>query len=571
MPEGYFSFVLHSHLPYVISHGSWPHGMDWLNEAAAETYLPLVELLQGLDRPGRVGVTLGLTPVLAEQLADPRFKADFLNYLEQKIAAAEDNRREFERIGDSHKARLASRWREFYAASRVLFADRLDGDIIGALRQFQDQGKIEIITSAATHGYLPLLSRDEAVRAQLQLGVEVYRGHFRCDPRGTWLPECAYRPAYPWVSPLADEGHGPRRPVPRLGIEQLVSEAGLDYFIVDSHLLRGGRAIGVYIDRFEALRKLWKQFEGSYEPSPENRERTPYEPYLVGEMNQRKPVACFARDPRTGLQVWSGEWGYPGDGNYLDFHKKHFPGGHRYWKVTSAKADLADKQVYEPDRIDEIIGNQADHFVALIESIIADHRRERHEPGMITAPYDSELFGHWWFEGPRWLEAVLKRLAASPTVAPSTCGDFLDLARPEEVIAMPEGSWGQGGFHYIWLNDWTKWTWRHVYDAEDRMCRVAARLRDNHGEPQHRVACQLGRELLLLESSDWQFLISTWSARDYAEARVVKHWENFQRLAAMFDRLDREGAAPDADWHFLEAVEEDDHIFDRLDPLLWLP
>jgi len=572
LSKGYFTFVLHSHLPYVISHGSWPHGMDWLNEAAAETYLPLLASFKKVDSPnGSLGVTIGLTPILAEQLADVRFKSSFVEYLDNKINAAVENKAEFEKVGDGHKAHLAEFWRDFYRQAKNRFTAELDGDILAGFRTLQQQGKIEIITCAATHGYLPLLSRDECVRAQLALGVSTYARHFGAEPVGTWLPECAYRPTYEWASPLADEGYGPAKPVRRKGVEQIVSEVGLKYFIVDSHLLKGGKAIGVYIDRFEALQRLWKQFEGAYKPRPEDEKRTPYLPYLVGDPGHHDPVAFFTRDPKTGLQVWSGEWGYPGDGMYLDFHKKHFPGGHRYWRVTAANADLADKQEYQPHRVPEITENQSTHYLQLVESLIGEHLAAGAGPGMVTAPYDSELFGHWWFEGPDWLTKVLAKLAASESVDGSSCGRFLDQCPPASVVGLPEGSWGEGGFHYIWLNDWNKWTWRHIYQAEDKMCEVARKLNQGSSESLHRVACQLGRELLLLESSDWQFLISTWSARDYAEARVAKHWENFERLHRLFCAIEADSEIPEADWRFLELCEEDDRIFADIKPSLWLP
>ncbi len=572
MANGYFSFVLHSHLPYVISHGQWPHGMDWLNEAAAETYLPLVETFRKIAGQvrGRIGVTIGVTPILAEQLADDRFKNSFVEYLDIKITVADENREEFEKVGDSHKASLATMWRNFYLHQKRLFTDELGGDIIGALRKLQDDGVIEIITCAATHGYLPLLSRDECVSAQIQLGASTYRKHFGTDPAGIWLPECAYRPSYEWVSPLADEGYGPVKPVQRKGVEQLVSEAGIKYFLVDSHLLKGGKAIGVYIDRFEALQKLWQQFEKAYTPRAENEQYSPYLPHLVGDASHQDPVAFFTRDPKSGLQVWSGEHGYPGDGMFLDFHKKHFPGGHRYWRVTSAEADLADKKEYESERVDEILESQSTHFVELLAEILDGHKSGSNGDGMITAPYDTELFGHWWFEGPQWLEKVLSKLGDSG-VTPTTCADFLERTAPKDVVGLPEGSWGEGGFHYIWLNDWNRWTWRHIYKSEDRMCEVALGLTEKSSAQSHRVACQLGRELLLMESSDWQFLISTWSARDYAEARVALHSENFERLYEMLGRLDRDGSTGDADWKFLEQCEQSDKVFDDLEPSLWLP
>jgi len=166
---------------------------------------------------------------------------------------------------------------------------------------------------------------------------------------------------------------------------------------------------------------------------------------------------------------------------------------------------------------------------------------------------------------------VLEKLGESPVIDPSSCSAFLEMAKPSTVVSLPEGGWGEGGFHYIWLNDWTKWTWRHVYQAEDTMCEVARKLHNGSSENAYRVACQMGRELLLLESSDWQFLISTWSARDYAEARVARHWENFQRLNDIFARLEIGDSPDQTDWHFLEVCEENDKVFQDIKPSLWLP
>ena len=249
-------------------------------------------------------------------MADDRFKSSFVEYLGQKIDAASENAEEFSRVGDSHKAELASMWKIFYSDTRNYFMDNLGGDILGRFRKLKDQGVIEIITCAATHGYLPLLGRDEAVQSQIKHGVATHRRHFGSDPDGIWLPECAYRPAYNWVSPLAEEGYGPTKALPRKGVEYFLEKSGIKYFLVDSHLLKGGKAIGVYIDRFESLQRLWKQFEGAYKPPEEIKERSPHLPYLAGDSSDRNPVAFFTRDAETSLQVWSGEWGYPGDGKY---------------------------------------------------------------------------------------------------------------------------------------------------------------------------------------------------------------------------------------------------------------
>jgi 1,4-alpha-glucan branching enzyme len=558
MTKGYVTIVLHNHLPFVIGHGMWPHGMDWLNEAAAETYIPLVDVFQRLAAEGiKAGVTIGVTPVLTEQLADERFKQGFDDYLEMKIEAAVENAAAFAHTGEERLQRLAEDWGNYYSRVRELFNDRLDRDIVGRLRALQDEGCIEIITCAATHGYLPLLGTDEGVRAQISTGVASYWKHYGRAPRGIWLPECAYRPRYAWREPTDPQG----RPVLRAGIEEFLHDADIRYFFVDTHLLQGGKAIGVYLERFEGLKQLWKRFESEYTPRELDVTKTPYNLYYVSSTGGDKPVAVFTRDPRTTIQVWSGEHGYPGNGYFLDFHKKHFPGGHRYWRVTGVKVDLAEKQVYEPERIDGILYEQGSHFVDLIEELLAAHYAKEGKPGIICSPYDGELLGHWWFEGPRWLENVIRRLHSHPEIRLVTASRALELAPPRHVVSIPEGSWGEGGFHYIWFNDWTTWTWRLIYEDERAMLETVRRMGDQDGVLQD-VVEQMARELLLLESSDWQFLISTWSARDYAEARVDRHHANFQRLQSMAERILGGDVLAPTDLNFLHECRANNGIFD---------
>ncbi|MBM4274681.1 MAG: DUF1957 domain-containing protein [Deltaproteobacteria bacterium] len=567
-PIGYFTFVLHSHLPYVIGHGRWPHGMDWLNEAAAESYIPLLQAFNRLAAEGRPsGVTLGITPILAEMLASPVFRQEFKDYLNNKIDAAQEDLATFRKLGETHFVGVAQMWKDHHEGLKQAFVEDFKEDLLGAFRRLMEAGMLEVITSAATHGYLPLLGRDTAVQAQVKQGVAAYRRHFGRDPRGFWVPECAYRPRYMWAAPLADM---PGPPVLRKGVEEFLSENGLSYFIIDSHLLKGGKAIGVYKDRFEALERLWARFAAQYQERPEEEEKSPYQIYLVSSAPETKrPVAVFTRDPKTGLQVWSGEWGYPGEGNYLDFHKKRFPGGLRYWRVTSAKADLADKAPYHPQWVPERINAQADHFVSLVAGLLADFRAAQGRPGLVVAPYDTELLGHWWFEGPEWLYQVLHRMHTHTQVRPASGSQLLETFTPQAVISLPEGSWGEGGYHWIWLNEMNDWTWRHIYPAEKEMEDLA---RSYAGDPDPRLQDllkQCGRSLFLLEASDWQFLISTFSARDYAELRLVVHYDDFRRLSDMARRYAADRNLPPEDWNFLEFCQERDHIFPDLDPHWW--
>ncbi len=548
--------VLHSHLPYVLNHGIWPHGAEWLYEAAAECYIPLYWVFRKLESQGvRHAVTLDLTPILVEQLRMPEFQRGFRDYLQAKQASATDDEKTFRRLGLDHRARVARFWQEFYWRVAQTF-DNLEGDLVGAFAGLQERGVLEILTSAATHGYLPLLGREEAVWGQVLEGVRAYRRHFGRDPRGLWPPELAYRPAYRWQRPTD------HREFPRHGLEHYYHRAGLRFFLVDHHLLKGGRAIGTYLALFPGLKTLWQRF--TEEHRPEDRERDPHRPYYALSPGSEGAVAFFTRDPRTAQQVWSRDIGYPGDPAYLEFHKKHFPSGHRYWRVTDARADLADKQEYDPDAVAGVIRNHVTHFVTVVQDILAPK-----DQGVVVSPFDTELFGHWWFEGPRWLEGVLLQLAAPTSpVRPTTLSHALETLPPEEVVELPEGSWGEGGFHWVWYNENTEWTWRHIHRLEDAFFEVLPTLSQGNLGP--RLARQMARELLLLESSDWQFLITTWSARDYAEQRVTRHVEDLERLLAMARALKAQQPWNDADFRFLETLERRDRIFPDINPFDWM-
>ncbi len=367
--KGYLAVVLHSHLPYLLSHGTWPHGTDWLNEATAECYIPLLEGFYRLKNLGlRNLITIGLTPVLQEQLRDERFVSEFRGYLHQKKGIAREDEAFFRKTGDPRES-LARDWYEFFSRVEESFEHEFNANLLSAFRELQDEGVIEIITSAATHGYLPLLGTDNSVNAQIAIGRSVYKRNLGREPAGIWLPECAYRPRYSWAPPV-DGG----KAFLRRGIEEYVNFHGIKYFIIDTPLLKGGRSTGIYIDRFEALKQLWRQFESSYSPRAEQ-PRSPYRIYFAGS-EEGGDVLFFTRDEKSGLQVWSGEWGYPGNPAYLDFHKKHFPGGLRYWRVTDAKLDLALKKLYNPAWIEPTLFEQADHFVTLCKNILREHYNE---------------------------------------------------------------------------------------------------------------------------------------------------------------------------------------------------
>lgn len=555
MIHGRFLLCLHSHMPYVLSHGKSPHGTDWINESAAECYLPL---LFALDRLLQEGIkprwTVNMTPILSEQLEDESFKAGFEEYCQEKIDYAKKDTEGFLAKGEMNMVGLARFWQHQFQRALDQFRDRWDRSIVGGFRFFQEEGSIEIITCGATHGYQPLLATEESCHAQIQVAVANHEKHYGRKPRGIWLPECAYRPSYDWKPPVEASA-----PFPRLGTEQIVQQHGIEYFFVDSHMIRGGQPLGTYAQKFPQLAELFARSSKFFTPSEEF--RSEYEHYVL-----ENGVTVFARDPETTVKVWSGDVGYPGSEYYLEFHKQLYPGRHRYWRISQNKADLGAKQPYDPYHAYEKIVEHAKDFVQTLKSTLAHYKGVADRVGTVVAMYDTELFGHWWWEGPEFLYEVAREMAKDGTVEMVTGSDMLDQHPAHHMIHMPEGSWGEGGYHYIWLNDDNAWTWQKLYPAERRMRELADR---NLTGQAREILTQAARELLLAEASDWQFLISTWAARDYAEIRFDDHVQRFFRLADLAESVAEGGVLTEAEVEFLEDCKLKDAPFAELQPDVW--
>jgi 1,4-alpha-glucan branching enzyme len=558
--RGYFALVLHSHLPYVLGHGIWPHGAEWLYEAASETYVPLLMMLDRLVSRGvRPKFTIGLTPVLQEQLRDIRFKEGFLGYLEQKVDSAKDDEIYFRQTGYPQRAAMAIFWQKFFEGVAEYF-ENIGRDIVGKFAHYYKEGQIEIITSGATHGYMPLLLKDESCYAQVLEGKRAFIRNIGKEPEGIWPPELAYRFSYEWKAPLGNYAS-----YKRLGLEEIYHRLGIKYFLVDHHLIEGGKAVGTYIGLFEALKFLWETQSAQFKPA-EVEKKSVLKNYYAVSPGKKEGASVFARDPRTALQVWSRDIGYPGDFAYLEFHKKHFPGGHRYWRITGKNVDLGGKDDYRRDWAEEALKSHSDHFVSLIESIVKDSDVKY---PVVVSPFDTELYGHWWFEGVEWLELVFEKIEKSEVLDTVTLGEYNEKYPPEIAINLPEGSWGEGGFHWVWLNQWTSWTWEKVYEIEESFFNIALDYNFRNHPLYDRVIKQLGREILLLESSDWQFLITTWSARDYAERRFSEHYESCKRLLKVLSEIKKTGEMSEEDKRYLETLEDKDRLFADINPWEW--
>jgi len=427
---------------------------------------------------------------------------------------------------------------------------------------------IELITCGVTHGYMPLLGTDESLRAQVRLAVDTHERHLGKRPRGIWIPECGYRPAGTWSYPVPVAA-GDAEAFERIGVEQALSESGLEFFFVDTHLIEESARVASPYERDER----GKQPAHSM-PVAQAAYRKLYQPYYVGgpyagAEAEKRLVSVFPRDPRTGLQVWSGENGYPGDAAYLDFHKKRWPGGHRYWRVTGPRVEMGSKEPYDPQAAAERVRSHASHFVHLIWESLESGFGDA-VPPVLCAPFDAELFGHWWFEGPQWIEAVARILHDYPVGIELISGsDYLDRYPRAGFIAMHEGSWGAEGTNHVWMNPETAWTYTQLYPAELYLCEVCTAGKWRESSTGTRVVQQMCRELLLLESSDWQFLITTGAARDYAELRFVTHHDQFKELKQMWQAMEANGGLSEEQQARLSAIEERDSIFREIDPGMW--
>lgn len=615
---GAFTFVLHSHLPYARLAGRWPHGEEWIHEAASETYIPLLNALYDLKDEGlNYKITIGITPVLAEQLADPTVCDHLDEYLDDKIARAKQdilrfrgdlweeelarnvqpvdrteavegelppvNRKAVEEkltesdkllektpvfeepekpwwVGHKHLENLASWYLNYYETIKDSFDRRFNRDIIGAFKVLQDEGYIEVTTCAATHGYLPLLGTDAAIRGQIKTGVTSYERMFGRRPRGIWLPECAYRPAY-------YREDGSIRP----GIEYYLKEEGIKVFFSETHLVTGGAPVGVAagesVGPYGEIKRRYL-IPMANAPMPETTTTT-FDAYYVSDTTagdqaeSHSGVAVIGRNDETGQRVWSADIGYPGDFDYREFHRKDGISGLQYWRVTGTRVDLGHKDFYHPDWAEHKVRLHAQDFVGLVERILQARHANGQEYGLIASNYDTELFGHWWFEGVDWIKQVLRGLAQSELVDLTTASDYITEHPPEAVLHLPEGSWGAGGSHFTWNNAEVDWMWPPLHEAEERMTSLANKYQhDWDNETLRIVLNQAARELLLAESSDWPFLVTTGQARNYAIERFSQHMERFRKLC---DSLDK--GSPDTS--LAEEFQHLDNLYEDIDYRWW--
>jgi len=521
--SGYLSLVLHAHLPFV-RHPEHEKFLEesWLFEAITETYLPLVQILQGWERdqlPARL--TVSLSPTLCAMLLDPLLVKRYERHLNSLIDLSE---KEIQRAHWDRAYRdLAWMYHNKFSRAREIWREA-HGNLITVFKAFQDSGLLEITTTAATHGLLPLLSgHPPSIRGQILTARDHYTKCFGRPPRGIWLPECAYAE----------------------GVEPFLQEAGLRWFILDSHGLLHAHP-----------RPRYGTFAPVYTPNG---------------------LAAFGRDFDSSRQVWSKHEGYPGDPRYRDFYRDigfdldfdyvrpHLPSpdtrgftGIKYFRITGP----GEKQIYQRDHALKAASEHARHFLEQRLAQVKEVGQVIGQPPMLVAPYDAELFGHWWYEGPEFLDFLVRQTCQEQKILSFiTPSEYLQ-AHPNNQMASPgASSWGEEGYWRVWLNETNEWIYPHLQIAQERMTALADQFSTADGL-RARALQQAARELLLAQASDWPFILRAQTSCEYARRRVKDH---LLRFLALHEQLTVTGI--DESW--LREVESRDNLFTDVDWTYW--
>ncbi|MHB8155936.1 MAG: 1,4-alpha-glucan branching protein domain-containing protein [Desulfocucumaceae bacterium] len=518
MINGYVSLLLHAHLPFVRNSG-YDDSLEerWFFESCTECYIPLLNSLERLICDGvNYRLTISLSPTLLSMMSDDLLKEKYLLYLDRLIALGQS---ECDRTGGNKKLNVLSvkYLRHLEDVRRYFYG--CGGNLPLKFKHIYDKGRVELITTSATHGFMPLIHNRESRRAQIEVGLELFEKFFGKRPPGFWIPECAYTE----------------------GVDELLREAGVKYFIVDTHGLLSASPEPVY---------------GIY-----------------GPVLCRSGVAAFGRDPQSSRQVWERREGYPGHQDYREFYRDiaydldidylrpYLPGGclrvdtgFKYYSITG-QGDH--KEVYNPEAAARRVGIHARDFVTARSLQLKQASERMDRAPMVLSPYDAELFGHWWYEGPSWLEQVFRQAAMDGGVKTISPGDYLSLYPSNQVVEMPMSTWGEGGYSFVWLNPKNDWIYKHQHFSESKMTEMVDLLRPAEGILK-RALNQAGRELLLAQSSDWAFILKEQTTVEYAEKRVTDHLNNFIDLAGQIE-------AGSVEEMYLEELEGKNNIFPHLD------
>ncbi len=452
------------------------------------------------------------------QLDSGYIQDGFLSYLKDMENLARQDERFFLSHGEKDLAGLARGYQLYYREIRYYFGSEFNANLLGQLVYIRSQSDLEIITTAATHAYLPLLGDVESVELQVTAGRDAFYEMMGFVPRGFWLPECGYFP----------------------GLEQSLGKSGFEFFFVDGHAIEGGEPTQAYSGTSQIIGIDKDTF-------PETGKSAAC-PYRVGGSD----ALVFGRNARLSRQVWSAETGYPGDPVYRDYYRSAHGSGLKYWRVTDRNGHESSKQIYNQKVALTKVRDHARDFMDTAANMLSEERRMGLGSPLLVAGYDTELFGHWWGEGIFWLEQLLREAANRKTgmVVPGQVIGDLSL----NEVRLYESSWGAGGKHDVWGNAETSWMWDILEKARGQLDNVKGRVSSDWAE---RSIAQATKELMLMQSSDWFFMVSRNRTRDYAIQRYLEHYGNLTRLVV----LTSSGKFTEEEKSWLTKVEAQDKGF----------
>jgi 1,4-alpha-glucan branching enzyme len=533
-PRGEVALVLHTHLPWVGGHGVWPVGEEWLFQAWGHSWLAVTRVLLRLAAEGHRDVlTLGVTPMVAAQVADPRLAQDMGTWLGGQMWRAEEQRWHWW-LPESLQSLSHHHWRHHQDLLELHEQVQAQGGLLSVWADLQRRGVIELLGGPATHPYLPLVDDPELIDAQLEAGLASHESWAGERPTGIWVPELGYRPrsavADPTAEPRALDEHGspdlPRPGVERPGLEEHYARAGITHVLVDAPTMI--RAAGG-ADRDWSVRPT----------VPDVADNSADEIVHDGVQIGSSDVVAFTRDLAVAYRVWSPTEGYPGDPWYRDFHTQGTFGAHQSHRVTGRDVPWQQKQPYDPDAAIE----RTHAHVAELHGLLRTTLDPR--PGALTvAAYDTELLGHWWYEGPTWLEGLLRAIEADPKLRTTTLRSRLSRRPVTARLDLPESSWGLGKRHASWVTPATRPMWQRLADVEARARSAVAKAGAGGDGPLDdataKIIDQLARELAQLRCSDWPFMVTRGNSAGYAQDRVHHHGNAADALCWMLESATRD-------------------------------
>ena len=495
MKRGYLNIVLHAHLPYIRhSEGEEVYEEVWFYEAMCESYMPLVRMLFKAESENlNYHITLVLSPTLIEMITDKQTSKGFLEYLNKHIELGE---KELERLkNDKEFYAVAKDTLDLYITTKEELTNKYNGKLINALIKLQERGKVEIITSVASHAFLPIYeSKPCLIKSGISTATSVHFTNFKDYPKGLWLPDCGY---YPHLDEL---------------LKKNVLES--QYFMVSP--------VSFALSKTSIKR-------GCYAP-----------------IKTSSGLYAFALDTAIMDLVTSSYTGYPGDDDYREFYRDigydlplsyigdYIPNkeergftGYKYYSVSGKRED---KRVYNKDVAMKKVAMHSKHFVDTINNKIKDISALIDRKPMVNVAFDAELLGHWWKEGVDWLYSVIKDVNDFGEFELISGSDYINEYPECDTAVLSRSALTLNTYAYPYIDGDNNRIQRLIFNAIDKVKDIAERYYNDKNPVRLRYIKQAVKEMLLATSSDWLQIMHNNTSTIYAEKRIDEHLYSINKI-----------------------------------------